>query len=480
MQSVARSNEIDDAMMIPAVEQLDQLSRDELLSLVKQLMLVVEKQQARIAELEAEIAKLRHPPTTSSNSSQPPSRDQKANKPKKKKRKKHGPPMGHPKHSRPLVDNPDQVVVASVVECEHCRASLKGIEPDEIVKRQITEIPPVNPVVIETQQHKTTCPHCQLINYGALPKGLEGERCFGPNLEATVIYYKQPQHLSYERIVETMRDLHGVRLSEGAVAAILKRGGQNAQPAAEQIKQQVITSKIVKSDETSARVNGRNWWQWVFISDAGVYHTIVRTRGAAEINAVMGSLCVEIWVCDCFSSQLNAPAKVFQLCLAHQLRDLQRVIDTAPRERWARQMQKLFRDAIHLRNRFLDGEMTLEGFSRRVTEIENALDRLLARSLTNEGACKLQARYITHRDKLLTFLHYPEVPPTNNESERALRPSVVHRKVTNGFRSEWGAKAYAAIQTVIATAKLKREEVFQALVNLMGTPVLPFLEGSSP
>jgi len=467
-------------MTIPSVEQLDQLSREDLLSLVKDLLLLVDQQQKRIAELEAEIAKLRQPPTTSINSSQPPSRDQKANQPKKKRRKKHGPPKGHPKHSRPLVDNPDQIVVASVEECEHCHANLKGIEPDEIIKRQITEIPPVKPVVIETQQHKTTCPHCQMVNHGALPKGLEPERSFGPNLEASVIYYKQPQHLSYERIVETMRDLHGVRLSEGVVAAILKRGGQNAQPVAEKIKQQVFTSRVVKSDETSARVNGRNWWQWVFISDTGVYHVIVPTRSAAEIKSVMGSLCVEIWVCDCFGSQLKAPAKVFQLCLAHQLRDLQRVIAAAPRERWARQMQKLFRDAIHLRSRFIAGEMTLEGFLRRVTEMENHLDRLLAKSLTNEAAGKLQARYIKHRYKLLTFLNYPEVPPTNNESERALRPSVVHRKVTNGFRSEWGAKAYAAIQTVIATAKLKGEDVFQALVNLMGTPVLPFLEGSSP
>ena len=477
-------------MTIPAAEQLDRLSREDLLALVKQLLLGLEQQQTRIveleqlrqriAELEAEIAKLQQPPPTSSNSSQPPSRDQKANKPKKKKRKKHGPPFGHPKYWRPLVDNPDQVIVASVAECEHCHADLQGVEPDEVIKRQITEIPPVKPIVIETQQHKTTCPHCQQINHGSLPKGLEEERCFGPNLEASVIYYKQPQHLSYERIVETMRDLHGVTLSEGALVAILKRGGQKAQPVAEQIKQQVITSQVVKSDETSARVKGRNWWQWVFVSDAGVYHTIVPTRSFAEISTVMGSLCVEVWVCDCFSSQLKAPAKVFQLCLAHQLRDLQRVIDAAPRTRWARRMQKLFRKAIHLRNRFLDGEMTLDGFSRRVTEMENELDRLLESSLTNEAACKLQARHVKHRDKLLTFLHYPEVPPTNNESERALRPSVVHRKVTNGFRSEWGAKAYAAIQTVIATAKLKGEEVFQSLVNLMGEPVLPFLEGSSP
>jgi transposase len=77
-------------------------------------------------------------------------------------------------------------------------------------------------------------------------------------------------------------------------------------------------------------------------------------------------------------------------------------------------------------------------------------------------------------------MYYPDVPPTNNESEQALRSSVVHRKVTNGFRSEWGAKAYAALQTIIATAKHKGQDIFQTLVDLMGAPVLPFLEGSSP
>src|ERR687891_2669333 len=128
-------------------------------------------------------------------------------------------------------------------------------------------------------------------------------------------------------------------------------------------------------------------------------------------------------------------------------------------------MQTLFRDAIHLRNRF--EEMKRVGFKRRVTQIENQLDRLLEEPVLSNAARKLQNRYWKHRHKLLTFLYYPEVPPTNNVSEQALRGSVVHRKVTNGFRSEWGAKAYAVLQTVIATAKHKGEEVFQALVKLM-------------
>jgi transposase len=465
--------------------QLDKLTREDLLELLKQLLPLVaevERLRQRVEELEAEIERLKNRSTNSRNSSQPPSRDQKVNLPPKKKRKKHGPPFGHQKFSRPLVDNPDRVIQLPVTECEHCLADLTGVAPEDFERRQITELPAANPIVIETRQHRTTCPHCLTLNRAILPEGLEAERCFGPNLEATVVFYKQTQHLSYERIVETMRDLHGVNLSEGAVAQILERAGQKAAPAAETIKEQIIKDQVIKSDETSARIEGRNWWHWVFIGDSGVYHTIVPTRSASEIATVMGQLCVEAWVCDCYGAQLKAPARVFQLCLAHQLRDLQRALDANPRERWASAMQKLFRSAIHLRNRFNDkrSAMTLRGFQRLVTRIENQLDQLLEKAVRSEAARKLCNRFTTHRDKLLTFLHYPEVPPTNNESERALRGSVVHRKVTNGFRSEWGAKAYAALQTVIATARLKGENIFDALVKLMGKPIDRYLQLTSP
>lgn len=469
--------------MLLTPEQVDLLSNEELRPMLKVLLAELESLRRRVVSLEAENERLKKQlvgGTNSRNSSTPPSRDQKANQPEDKVKKKHGARFGHQKYSRPLVDNPDQVIQLPVTECEHCHEDLSSVAPEDFERRQITELPVPKPLVIETRQHHKTCPHCHTLNRAPLPEGLEADRYFGPNLEAVVIFYKQTQHLSYERLVETMRELHGVELSEGTVAAILKRAGEKAAPVAEAIKEQVVQGEVIRSDETSARVKARNWWQWVFLSENGVYHTIVPTRGAAEIEDVMGQVMAKVWVSDCFSSQLTAPAEVFQLCLAHQQRDLQKVIDGDPKDLWAQGAHKLFQEAIHLRNRFNSGEMTLPGFLRRVTQLENQLDRLLEETLVNEASRKLQNRFSLHRDKLLTFLNYPAVPPTNNESEQALRGSVIHRKVTNGFRSEWGAKTYAALQTIIATAKQKGEQTFQALVALMGTPVLPFLEASSP
>jgi transposase len=464
-------------MMLPAIEKLGDLSHAELIALVKQLVGVVEQLQARVAELEVELAQYRQPPATSRNSSQPPSRDPKANLPRRC-RKRRGAQPGHPRAVRALVEKPDEVIEATVQQCARCQADLRGVPPCAVLRRQITELPAIHPVVIETRQHEVACPFCQSVQRGVLPEGLAGARAFGPRLAATVVYLKHEQHLSYERLAHVCRDLFGVEVSEGGAAGILQRAGEAAQPAAAAIGVQVCQSTVMGSDETSARVAGRNWWQWVFLSVVGVYYLIRPSRGAKVIEEVRGEQRAECWVCDCFSAQLTAPAHRMQLCLAHQLRDVQRVIEQRPRLQWAAALQALFREAIHLGKR--RAELSPRGYARRGTEVERRLDRLLARSVQGAEAGRLWKRYCLHREHLLVFLHSPGVPPDNNACERALRPAVIHRKVTNGFRSEWGAHAYAALATIIETAKLQGRSVFDTLVNLMGLPVLPFVAPQNP
>ena len=86
-------------------------------------------------------------------------------------------------------------------------------------------------------------------------------------------------------------------------------------------------SAVIGSDETSARVAGRTWWQWVFRSVVGVYFLIRASRGAKVIEEVMGKQQAECWVSDCLSAQLKAPARRRQVCLARQLQDIQRLLD---------------------------------------------------------------------------------------------------------------------------------------------------------
>ena len=147
-------------------------------------------------------------------------------------------------------------------------------------------------------------------------------------------------------------------------------------------------------------------------------------------------------------------------------------MDTRPALRWAREMQALFRKAIHLRNR--REQMTEKRYAKQVAQIEKQADLLLKRTFHGIGR-NLLDRYRKYRGSLFVFLHRQDVPAHNNACERALRPSVIHRKVMGSFRSEWGAHAYAALTTVLNTAKRNGQSAFQKLVQLMGMPVLPFL-----
>ena len=452
--------------MIPemAKARIEELSREELIALLYELM-------NKIHELEGQL-RLKQTPTTSKNSSQPPSRDFKGEKKKRQRNRKKGAKFGHEKLERAWVDNPNKVIYALVDHCQNCHVNLLDQVPVQVIRRQVTELPEIQPVVIETQQYEVICPCCGESQRGKLPEGLEAGRYFGPRLEATVTMLHHEQHVGFERLIQLCGELFNLSLSEGGAVSIVKRAGKAVAGEAEKIGERVRHGKVVGSDETHARVHGRNWWQWAFVSERGEYHLIMPSRGYDVIETFMRECEAEVWVCDCWKAQLNAPAKMCQICLAHQIRNLQGLIDKRPHLAWAKEMQTLFRKAIHLGNR--REQMTERGYQRQVGVIENQLEQLLKRRFSGLGT-NLLDRYRMRRASLFIFLHRDDVPADNNACERALRPSVIHRKVMGSFRSDWGAQTYAALATVLNTAKRNGENAFQKLVQLMGTPVLPFL-----
>ena len=98
-------------------------------------------------------------------------------------------------------------------------------------------------------------------------------------------------------------------------------------------------------------------------------------------------------------------------------------------------------------------------FASTLSAKRRTLERQLSDVLSATSSCDLtralQAKISRARDQLLTFLDHPgAVEATNNACERALRPAVVQRKVTNGYRAMWAAQGEAAIRTVVDTARL--------------------------
>ncbi len=454
--------------MIPELAKLkiEELTREE-------LMVLIQEMAKKIGELEAEITRLKQPPATSQNSSQPPSRDFKASAGKKHKRsKKKGAKTGHEKQARPLVDNPNKVIEVYADHCETCHINLLDQVPVQVIRRQVTELPEIQPVVIETRHYEVVCPCCGQLQRGNLPEGLEADRFFGPRLEATVTHLHHEHHIGFKRLLQICKELFGLTLSAGGAVSIVERAGRAVQAEAEAIGERVRQSKVIGSDETSARVHGDNWWEWVFVGEACEYHLIEPSRGYDVVEKFMRECEAEVWVCDCWKAQLNAPAQFHQLCLAHQIRNRQGLIEKRPHLAWAREMQTLFRKAMRLGNR--RETMTTTGYASQTDKLEKQLARLLKRRFRGVGE-NLLDRYRKYRHSLFVFLDRADVPAHNNACERALRPSVIHRKVMGSFRSDWGAQAYAALATVLNTAKRNGQSAFQKLVQLMGKPVLPFL-----
>jgi transposase len=458
-----------------AQEDLEALSKEELIDLILKQAEQLVKLQADYAALKLKFEKNQKPPTSSKNSSQPPSKDQKGNMPKNRRKRRHGPPLGHEKHERKLVVQADEVVHVVPQTCCACHTDLSAAQGRLIKVNQITELPEAQAQVIEVRQYEVICPDCQQAQIQAPPAGLELERAFGARLEATVVYYRQEQHMSYERTQKALLDLFGVEISQGGIDEIMKRAGKQACQKTANFQAAVQQSAVIHCDETSSRVDGDNWWEWVFCSVSTVLHVIRFNRSVDVIQDVMDQSQAEVWVSDCWGPQLKAPAHERQLCLAHQLRNLQAVVDEHPLLFWPQAMQALFRAAIHLHHQ--RSQFSAERFSAEIARIERLCDWLLQRTLSPPKVQKLQHRYQKYRQGLFVFLYRTDVVPTNNVAERALRPSVIHRKVTGGFRSEWGAKTYAALASVIDTAELSGMRAFDAIQSLFGPPALPVPTG---
>ena len=431
---------------------LESLSKDALIALV---LAQAEQNQAlakRVAELEA---KLGQPAKTPSNSSTPPSKGEKAKRPEKPKKRR----KGRPGVTRQLEENPDKVIEAVAETCPHCGHGLSPEDQPDIHPYDHVELPPIKPETTRVNRHRGTCPCCRQGFSAPVPPGLEPGSPFGPNLQALIIYLHITHAIGFERLVRLMDELFGVRISEGAIANMLRRAAEPLATAADEIADTVRQAKVVASDETSARVAGKTWWQWVLLCTTAIYHVIADSRAADVITGVLDGAQPEIWVADRYGGQAGH-GRERQICLAHLLRDAQYAIDDGDTD-FAPGFKSLLLQAMAIgKRRDTLQDATLKRYR---ADLEKRLDRLLAKRPANTAAKKLWKAMCRDRADLFRFMSRRDVPYTNNGCERALRPSVIFRKVTGCFRSAWGAKAYADAQSVIATGRLRGKTALQAI-----------------
>jgi len=429
------------------------LSRDDLIALIGAQTGQIVVLAARIAELEARLAA---PPKTPDNSSLPPSKGQKPNRPERPK----PPRRGRPGVARALAEHPDRIIEATLATCPHCDHALGAADITGVHAYDHIDLPPIRPIVTRINRHRGVCPCCRKPVSAAAPEGFEPGSPFGPGVAALIIHLHITQAVSFERLSRLMAEVFGLSISEGAIANILARAETPLAAAAEAIAAAVRTSPVVGSDETSARVRGKTWWQWVLLSSTAICHVIAETRAASVVTDFLQGRQPEVWVADRYGGQRGHGA-LRQMCLAHLLRDAQYAIEVGDSGFAAGFRLVLLRAVAIGKRRAALQDSTLAQYG---ADLERRLDRLLAGAEPKQDAARRLYRAMRRdRDDLFRFVTRRDLPYTNNACERALRPSVIFRKVTNGFRAEWGARVYAAAASVIATGRMHGRTALEAL-----------------
>ena len=394
------------------------------------------------------VLRLQRPEKTSRTSSKPPSTDHKA---QRERSKPGGAKPGHEGHSRVISATPDEVVEHRPDRCSCCAAVLVADLPSETISiHEQIDLPEVKPLVTQHRRLAVLCPTCGTRVVAPAPEAARGTP-FGPRLHALATYLKTYQALSYERLQAALSDLFGLRVSQGGLMNLLRRAQGRFTEGRSRAVAALRQAEVVASDETGVRIEGSNAYHWVFRSPQAVVHQAALTRGASVVGAMMDGHRPAVWLSDRYTAQQGHGA-AHQTCLAHLARDIAYAVEVS-------EDPVPWRLQLWLKAVFALSERVTTLAAATLLAKRRALDRHLADILATASTCDLtralQAKIRRARDQLLTFLDHPgRVEVTNNACERALRPAVVQRKVTNGYRALWSAKGEAAVRTVVDTARL--------------------------
>jgi transposase len=141
---------------------------------------------------------------------------------------------------------------------------------------------------------------------------------FGASIQRLATYLRYTHAISYARLSALFTQVYGVPISEGALANLCRRVKSRLDDRVAEILTRRRSSRLICSDETSARVHGRTPWEWVFQHAAVCVPVIRPRRGHGVSHEVLGDHRPIVWVSDLYSAQQHHPAEPWPVCLAHQ------------------------------------------------------------------------------------------------------------------------------------------------------------------
>jgi transposase len=453
----------------------------------------------RVAELEAAaVVKDSH------NSSLPPSTDGPAAKAansvrrtrslRRPSRKRPGAQAGHPGHTRAMSEQPDRVVTHAPRECRGCGASLASGYVVRCERRQVIDLPPIKPWVVEHRALTKRCATCDALTKGRFPKEIKAAVQYGSGVRARAVYLVNYQLLPYRRASELLRDFFSCLISPGSLRPIIAECSARALLTEVEIKNRLKQSEVIHVDETGLRVEGEGRFVHV-ASTAGLTHySCDRRRGKPAMDEV-GILPVfkGISVHDGWPAYSYYYQCQHALCGAHLLRELTYIEESNPHQRgeWAEPMAKLLveiKEAVEqarvagwaqlgqeeqaeFRRRYerivkRGVELNPERTTRRAVK-GGASGKAERGRIAQTQARKLVARLAQYQTEVLRFMTDFRVPFDNNQAERDLRMVKLQQKVSGCFRTGEGAREFCRLRSVISTARKQGQGVLESIEKVL-------------
>src|SRR3954467_6206933 len=431
--------------------------------------------EVAFAQLQAQLAAARK---DSSTSSKPPSSDivkpPKPPLPEGQDQRRIGGQPGHPKHERALFP-PEQVNGGSHdYVLDLCPSCGHGLQPTAAAPRVVQQIE-IHEVPLSIEEHCSHpgwCPHCQKLRHAPFPLTVERGGLVGPRLTTLIAYLKGACHASFSTVRKSLRDVVRVTISRGQLVKILGKVSAALEPPYAELLEDLPAQARLNIDETGHRQNGARMWTWCFRAGLYTLFKIDPTRSGDVLIEVLGKEFDGVLGCDYFSAYRRYRREfgvLLQFCLAHLIRDVKYLTtlpdarDRAYGERLREALRQLFA-VIHRRE-----ELSAPAFQNRLDAARTEVLRCGVQDVPETRASgNLAKRFAVHGESYFRFITTPEVEPTNNLAEQAIRFVVLDRLVTQGTRSEAGNRWCERIWTVIATCAQQGRSVFAYLEAAVG------------
>jgi len=467
-------------------DDLAGLGADELVALVRtqagqleQQRELIEVLRAQVVELQATVGDLRaRLGQDSSNSSRPPSSDGLKPVPRSLRRGSGRKPGGQPGHAGSTLqttDSPDRVVDHRPGRCGRCGHDLVGVPAVGFERRQVVDLPPVVPVVVEHRLHQVACPACGKTTRAPGPAQVTRQVQHGPRARALMAWLVDAHYLSVSRCAQAMGEAMGLHVSTGTVQAAADRAAAVLTDRFVPVARDLLrAADVLHADETGFKVAGTLAWAHSVSDPRTTLVDVHAKRGTKAMDQIgvlpgfTGTLVHDAWAPYDTYTSIGA----HQLCCAHVLRELRAVVDRHAHPAgawcWAAQVADALSTIIADPATLTDGRRLIRSALAAADQDPDPPGK------TGTKHAALRRRLTAREPDYLRFATDPAVPATNNAAEQEIRTVKIKHKITGGMRTLAGARRFAAMRSYQSTARKHHIPPLQAIATLFtDDPWLP-------